>query len=324
MKSFAGLALVFLFAAGSHLGLFGQTNDWTFPQARVVVHVIDEEGKPVPGVRTRLGFTGPTNVNDIVPAEGITDTNGVFTGQGFSNGILGGNLEKDRYYPAAPNIPHFLEGQADRWQPWNATYTTVLRKIEKPVAMYARSGWIRIPAISKPCGYDLEASDWVAPYGKGKVSDFIFTLRFAYTNFNQYDVALDLSFTNPLDGIQETQLPKEYAQSRFIWPRQAPTSGYTNAWRVELGAPHKLHPIEDDEAQKFFFRVRTKEKDGKIVSALYGKLAEGFQLAPIDAKTCNVRLTYYLNPTPLDRNLEFDLQKNLLKDLNDEEAPRAP
>jgi hypothetical protein len=325
LKTNAGYFVVLLWSASAVVvGQPTQTTGWTFPQARVVVRVLGEDGTPIPDVKTRLVFCGPTNVNDIVRVEGRTGTNGTFSGQGFSNAMLGGSLRKEGYYFGAANIPHFLDATNDQWQPWGATYTSVLRKIGNPVAVYAKQPWITIPAIGKPCGYDLEVGDWVSPHGGGKVSDFIFTLQRAYTNRDQFEVSVDLSFSNPSDGIQETELPKQFAQSWFIWPRQAPESGYKSAWRIEWGWPGKMPPIEDIEKQKYFFRVRTKEKDGKIVSALYGKLSAGFELAPYETSTCQLHMSYYLNPTPLDRNMEFDLEKNLLKGLNDLETPRVP
>ena len=76
--------------------------------------------------------------------------------------------------------------------------------------------------------------------------------------------------------------------------------------------------------QTYFFRVRTVKQNDRIVSALYGKIKEGFQLAPSNSKTCKVKLAYYLNPTSLDRNMEWDPQRNLLKGLSYEETPRDP
>jgi hypothetical protein len=36
---------------------------------------------------------------------------------------------------------------------------------------------LRIPKFNKPIGYDLEKGDWVSPYGKGLINDFIFTMN---------------------------------------------------------------------------------------------------------------------------------------------------
>jgi len=50
------------------------------------------------------------------------------------------------------------------------------------------------------------------------------------------------------------------------------------------------------------------DKDGKIISANYAKVMGDFRL---DARHGGVGFTYYFNPTPNDRNLEFDPKQNL-------------
>lgn len=45
---------------------------------------------------------------------------------------------------------------------------------------------------------------------------------------------------------------------------------------------------------------------------------------PINSKTMIVLFTYYLNPTPNDRNLEFDPKRNLLQGLKATERVESP
>ena len=46
---------------------------------------------------------------------------------------------------------------------------------------------------------------------------------------------------------------------------------------------------------------------------------------PRGSKTSYIRFTYYLNPTPNDRNLEFDPTRNLMTNFGKgEESPREP
>ena len=52
----------------------------------------------------------------------------------------------------------------------------------------------------------------------------------------------------------------------------------------------------------YYIRVRTVlDDDGNIVRAHYGKIYGDF-----------MKWTHYLNPTPNDRNVEFDVKKNLI------------
>jgi hypothetical protein len=66
--------------------------------------------------------------------------------------------------------------------------------------------------------------------------------------------------------------------------------------------------------KEHFFWVRTvKDHEGNIVSAHYGKIYGDF-----------MQFTYYLNPTPNDRNIEFDPKQNLLQGLQSFEQVSAP
>ena len=79
------------------------------------------------------------------------------------------------------------------------------------------------------------------------------------------------------------------------------------------------------ENRNYFLRVRSVlDSQGKVVSALYGKIDGDIRFSPIRSKTCSLMFTYYLNPTANERNLEFDVQRNLLINLKDGEQVNAP
>lgn len=66
-----------------------------------------------------------------------------------------------------------------------------------------------------------------------------------------------------------------------------------------------------DEDLNYFFRVRTKRNEkGEIVSALYGKIYGPIEFR-IFTNGMDAQFTYYLNPTPNDRNTEFEAKRNL-------------
>jgi len=233
-------------------------------------------------------------------------------------------LGKEGYYGGGISSGHFYKTDSlNHWLPWDATYTTVLRKIGNPIPMYAKNVNIDIPAIGQPCGYDLEVGDWVGPYGKGKVSDFIFTLQRQYQDYFDFNVSVTLTFSNPGDGIQVTQLPVEFANSQFKWPRKAPVDDYQLGFSVQFSENKKIgfHGNVPQD-QVYFFRVRTVEQNGIVTSALYGKINSGLCITPQHAKNCYVGLYYYLNPTPNDRNIEYG--STLFKNLEFLETPRAP
>ncbi len=66
--------------------------------------------------------------------------------------------------------------------------------------------------------------------------------------------------------------------------------------------------------RNYYFRVRTVVDDrGNIVSAHYGKIYGDF-----------MQFSYYFNPTPNSRNVEFDPKQNLMTNLKPDEGVSAP
>ena len=307
---------------------FASTNDvkqFDLPKIKLTIKILDETCNPVSNALVKLTLNDPVTLKSM-GIEGTTDRAGDYLVQGsLDNGRhFGGTILKDGYYRSG--FPFYITGLKDgRWQPWDTNCATILRPVGKPVAMYARTAWIEIPATNQSCGYDLEKSDWVAPYGKGLVADMIFNLKRRYANVNDFEVNLDVTFSNPLDGIQEIEPPAVGLYSVFKWPREALDSGYQTGINSSFShLPNSGWTQSAQESQMFLFRIRAVERNGKIVSTLYGKIKGGFQLAPFDSKTSNVKLTYYLNPTPMDRNIEFDPKHNLFKNLSWNEEVREP
>ena len=305
---------------------------YSLPIARLTIKSIDEQLVPVSGVKIHLVFMEP-DTRKPLSTYGQTDDEGLYSAEGGSDSDMAGEIMKAGYYNGGFPFQPFREAKEGRWQPWNQTNVALMRKIENPIPMYARILNVKVPAQGKACGYDLKEGDWVSPWGKGLVPDLVFTVKYDYTNFNHYDLSMKLGFSNPLDGIQPANPPEEYAHGEFIWHRQAPESGYLPSFEQEKGLPSKLYQIpsapgirhlEDVGKLKCYFRVRTVEKDGRIVSALYGKLAAGFEMGISSQREVKVVLNYYLNPTPLDRNMEFDLKQNLFKNLKFDEQSRKP
>lgn len=327
------MAILYLLIFSITFPLLGQTQNQGYSQAKVTIRVIGEDNNPIPNVIASFVFDEQYKYGAIVRVTGKTETTGLFTAQGYSAfGRFGADLKKDGYYMSGVPSPDFRDAKDGHWQPWGVTNIAILRKIENPVPVYAKK--VRgtdIPDAGKSCGFDLEAGDWVAPYGRGKTADLIITLtNRSYESWDVFDVSATITFSNPLDGIQETQLPKEYALSEYTWPRQAPDAGYQSSFAARYaqfqdGGQKPIHTFNGDgTGQAYFFRIRTVEQNGKIVSALYGKIDSGIVLDPRRAKFCKVFFTYYLNPTSLDRNMEFDLKRNLFVNLPDLEQPRLP
>ena len=332
MKSKITILLAALFAIGAATNMV--VNQFELPATKVTVAVVDENRKPIKDVDVWLAFLDRATSRGT-PVHGKTDAEGLFTAEGGCNFAgLGSDIKKDGYYFGSAPIPRFTKHAEtlNRWEPWNETYTAILRPIGKPVALYAKTVQLQLPALDEPCGFDLEVSDWVAPYGKGMKKDFIFTVHEKWNGNYDFDVQGELAFKNPLDGLQEVAIPDIAKNSAFRWERQAPESGYNpkrelrNAWFPDGSGKKPIRSFKKEtEWEGCFFRVRTVEQDGKIVSAYYGKIRGGIIVHP-DSKTGKPQIvfTYYFNPTPNDRNLEWDQKRNLFSGLTDMETPRDP
>ena len=235
------------------------------------------------------------------------------------------------YYLDKGGAYRFTERAAGKWQPWNPTVDIVIKPVLKPIPMYARAvdPWIfRIPEYSKPLGFDLEKSDWLPPHGEGEIADFIFQLDCNLLGVSQdkvqyFDATLKMSFSNDGDGIQEIiEPPREGSALRL--PRYAPETGYKSDWEQKAFEYENSSQYSHTENQNYIFRIRTKKDEkGEIISALYGKII-GPIVYEVRTRGANMQMKYYLNPTPNDRNLEFDPSKNLLENLPVSEQVREP
>jgi hypothetical protein len=327
MKSKITILLASVFAVGAATNLV--TNHMELPAAKVTVRVVDENEQPIANANVWFTFKDRLTWKDQ-NVRGLTDANGQFTAEGGCDAAgIAGEVTKDGYYMGGTPVLKFNGVDANNHrQPWNETYTVILRPIGKPVALYAKKVDVEIPALDKPCGYDLEAGDWVMPYGKGMKADFIFTLHQERRGLQDYDILGELTFKNPQDGLLDVPELDVGKNSAFRWERQAPESGYEtkfqlqNSWHGDKGITRSFK-FKDRVWEGYFFRIRTVEQNGQIVSARYGKIKGGIEIFPHDPNP-KIVFTYYYNPNPLDRNLEWDMKKDLFGGLTDMEMPREP
>ena len=180
---------------------------------QVSVKVIDESGKPMPGVNVSASYVRSTS---LIPAANnisekqvnfTTDKDGqvVIKDSGVCNNYVYCGVKPVKgYYPDATKEFRFQNVKSGNWQPWNPTIEFILKPVGVQVPMFAKKiEWdTSVPEINKPIGYDLEIGDWVAPFGKGKTSDFLFTLERKFTSVTQdFSATLTLAFQDGGDGI---------------------------------------------------------------------------------------------------------------------------
>ena len=303
------------------------------PAAKVTIKVLDENQQPLANANVWLTFKDRVTFKDL-NIRGLTGANGLFTGEGGCDASgVGCGITKDGYYMGSAPIPKFYGVDTDNHrQPWNETYTAILRPVGKTVALYAKKVQADVPVLDQPCGYDLEVGDWVAPYGKGFKADFIFKIHRDFKDQFNFKVEAEMTFKQPDDGLLPMTSPPVARNSFFRWERFAPEEGYNGSARNLYFINHDPRSGQKQEKnfdfvkrdQGHFFRVRTVKQEGKVVSAHYGKITGDIGMEPRDSTTCKIIFTYYFNPTPLDQNLEWDPKRNLFGGLTDMETPREP
>ncbi len=281
------------------------------------LRVVDETGQPVSGAEAWVSFylppspDKPTDNGDKI--KGVTDINGIFTASHTDRSeFLGFHVQKKGYYTTATEYTLSFESHGDP-SVWNPDKTLVLKKMRNPIPMYGKSVDLKVPVQNKPVGFDLMAGDWVRPYGNGISTDILFTKEHKEIPPADYYSKTTISFPNVGDGIQVANGPaKGLDGSQFRSQYEAPATDYQPELIREIGSrPRKF---DFDENRICFLRVRTVlDEKGNVKSALYGKIYGDF-----------MQFRYYINPTPNDRNIEFDPNQNLLKGLDALHQVSAP
>lgn len=251
----------------------------------------------------------------------------------YSDGMRRMDIGGIAYYRDGSHNYSFENEDSGRWHPWNPTIELTIRRILNPIPMYAKRmqmGDSRIPTFSESLGYDLEKGDWLSPHGNGQTADFTFRLDCEYGetlpgDVTSFDAMLTMTFSNMDDGIIEfADSQPELEGSIYRLSRFAPEGGYSNRW--------SLHQFETKEGSSpiqpinlnYFFRVRTKTNEtGQIISAHYGKIRNAINFG-VGGRNPTLQMTYYLNPTSNDRNMEFDPSRNLFTDLEMREQVQEP
>ncbi|HVU17915.1 MAG TPA: carboxypeptidase-like regulatory domain-containing protein [Candidatus Didemnitutus sp.] len=313
------------------LSLTASAESLGWPRARLAVHVTDEQGRAVPDAEVKIFFRQRFS-DDNAWITGKTDSEGRFSGEGYSDMRLGGSVAKPGYYLAGLGWTIFKASSSGQWEPRDTVVEVVLRAVGKPVALAAKRVQTEVPALNQPCGYDLEKGDWVIPYGHGMHSDLIFVIQRDYKDWSNFEVNAKVTFSQPLDGLIRMHAPAYAHNSAFSWEREAPEIGYLPSHSIHYRSLD-LHTHVDremsfdtthDRESGYFFRVRSIEQNGRLTAANFGKITGDIAIDPRDTKTCYILFTYYVNLESLDRNLEWDPKQNLLRGLTFLETPHDP
>jgi len=290
-------------------------------KAKMTLRIVNDGGNPVSNAVASVVFLLPKAVSNTV-VRGLSNEEGLFVAEGVSTKSIGGYVSKDGYYstnfkcprgnPADPydNASKVKDG---RWLPWNPTIPVVLREIRNPIPMYVKifDGELTNGAT---CGFDCEAGDFVEPYGRGVESDFMVTCKGAGIPGTKTTHSIEMVVSDPAGGFMAK---KKHSSSAFKSDYLAPEQGYsTNIFaKMEYDSQHGVSGssvFQGDEYLVFKSRVK-RDEEGNIVSANYGKFYSGIEFMRGVGEHVGVGFLYYFNPTPNDRNIEFDGKNNLFK-----------
>lgn len=286
----------------------------------VKVTVRGENGLPIEGVQTTvtfLGYSGGGTQRKI----GLTDSDGEFEALGEASLRMHVLLEKEGYYESK-------SGRLDRNESHDLEF--VLRKVRDPIPLYAMRAHIGFPKNREWLGYDFESGDWVAPNGGGRVVDVWLRCDTQKTAERDGEGTVEMRFP---DGGGLHIVKRGYLKRSLMkLPHVAPVDGYMGSYSRR---EESYHNERRDEDLGYFFRSRVKMEGGRLVSANYGKIVEDFRFSPVETGWHDshknspkffgvVSFAYYFNPTPNERNLEFDPRRNLFTDLGAKEVVRAP
>jgi hypothetical protein len=190
-----------------------------------------------------------------------------------------------------------------------------------------REVFIDIPEIGREYGYDLKEGQALPPLGKGKTADLFFKVTGRNSGPGKYDLRLQVRFADEGAGLIPfgDQSPADGSEphsggSRLRSDHEAPSEGYINGvQRFAKSDSPEMWPERDyDASRNFYFRTRIeRDAEGKIKNAHYGKVYGDFDFGGTSFQR-NVAAfclpVVYFNPTPNDRNVEFDTKRNLNPD----------
>jgi len=205
-----------------------------FPISKITIRAVDNDGNPIDNATVVASYDFPKGMGmgwgtATKYADGSTDKDGFFTITHKAAGRCNFSLSKEGFYDSSKSYKFKGRLLLFAWSPWNPTMVIKLKRKKNPTKMYAKSisnmNAKKVPALDTPIGYDLEQGDWVAPYGKGVIKDFIFVCKAIHRGYKDWEASYTLTFSNEHDGIQE-YFAQKGNQSEYYWPYEAPEEGY--------------------------------------------------------------------------------------------------
>ena len=294
------------------------------------VIIRDEEERHLAGaeVEAILAPAEDPRLSSVVVRAGVTDAAGRFRFEADDSLILTRVRAKQAgYFPADADHRHGLGRPAQ-----SAELTLTLPRMTEGVPLHYHEVRLTGLPAGRRIGFDAEAADAVAPWGKGRIIDFEFVIdsqQVGWTEspeilaelrrsadgrrmddqewaetYGHFRGTLRVSFPRRGDGLRTS--PAFWPYCRLKMPASAPTEGYVG----ETNLPFDTLPgSESPTLTGYYLRLRSQlSVDGQPTSAHYAKIQ-----GRIDVGPGKVAFRFYYNPRAGDRRLAFDLRNNLLR-----------
>lgn len=303
-------------------------------KAAFTVRIVDEETGdgmmgmmvvcPLPSSKNIFGDLGYTVVTNFTDKSGEVR----LAEKIYDDEIQCFVMNLGRYYPLPGmriQFTNMTESLVKKWLPYDEIQTITLQKIGKKIPLFVKEARPKrnqdlTTAPDRKFGYDLVKGDWMPPFGKGEHVDIDFKLL-PRENFGMgmgpsgipdpaFRDTVQVKFVGKDNGIVKVTPPP----GAVLKVRTAPKGGYLSKFNIWFGQTKTMQDDTNiDKEACHAFRVRTiRNAKGEIVSALFGKIYGDFRFTyKYSLIPTGVSFTYYLNLTPNDRNLEWDMKHNL-------------
>jgi len=295
------------------------------------VIINDEEGRRLAGaeVEAILAPAEDPRLSSVVVRAGVTDAAGRFRFETDDSLILNRVRAKQAgHFSADADHRHGLGRPAQ-----SAELTLTLPRMTEGVPLHYREVRLTGLPAGRRIGFDAEAADAVAPWGKGLVRDFEFVIdsqQVGWTEspeilaelrrsaegrrmddqewaetYGHFRGTLRMSFPRRDDGLRTS--PAFWPYCRLKMPALAPAEGYVSETTLPFDTLPGAEP--SPTLTGYYLRLRSQPGvDGQPTTAHYAKIQGRIDIGP-----GRVTFRFYYNPRAGDRRLAFDLRNNLLR-----------